>query len=73
MFVSGIIPDDWKLASVVPVHKKDDKGQWKITGLFFDFTCYVEVYEKCIKKELLAVCESYLDPTLGNMVLSIQK
>ena len=25
-FVTGCIPDEWKLASVVPVHKKSDEG-----------------------------------------------
>ena len=25
-FVTGCIPNDWKLAFVVPVHKKGDKG-----------------------------------------------
>ena len=24
-FVTGCIPDDWKLASIVPIHKKDEK------------------------------------------------
>ena len=25
-FVTGSVPNEWKLASVVPVHKKDEKG-----------------------------------------------
>ena len=25
-YITGSIPNDWKLASIVPVHKKDGKG-----------------------------------------------
>ena len=33
-FVTGIIPDDWKLASVVPIHKRMKKAQWKTIDLY---------------------------------------
>ena len=53
-FVTGCIPDEWKLASVVPVHKKGDKGcieNYRLISL----TCLVmKVFERCIQKELYA-------------------
>ena len=30
-FVTGSIPNEWKLASVVPVHKKDEKEKNYLT------------------------------------------
>ena len=60
-FVNGCIPDEWKLASVVPVHKKDDKGcveNYRPISL----TCLImKVFERCIQKELYAACAGLLD------------
>ena len=51
-----------KLASVVPVHKKDDKGcvdNYRPISL----TCLVmKVIERCIHRELYLACASKLDP-----------
>ena len=61
-FVTGCIPDEWKLASVVPVHKKGDKGcvdNYRPISL----TCLVmKVFKRCIHMELYHACESLLDP-----------
>ena len=61
-FVTGCIPDEWKLASVVPVHKKGDKScvdNYRPISL----TCLVmKVFERCIHMELYYACESLLDP-----------
>ena len=61
-FVTGCIPDEWKLASVVPVHKKGDKGcvdNYRPISL----TCLImKVFERCIHLELYHACESLLDP-----------
>ena len=61
-FVTGCIPDEWKLASVVPVHKKGDKGcvdNYRPISL----ACLVmKVFERCIHMELYHACESLLDP-----------
>ena len=61
-FVTGLIPPDWKLASVVPVFKKGDKnsvGNYRPISLT---SLVMKVFERCIKTSLLSVCEEYLDP-----------
>ena len=60
-FVTGCIPDEWRLASVVPVHKKDDKGcveNYRPISL----TCIImKVFERYIQKERYAACAGLLD------------
>ncbi len=60
-FVTGCVPGEWKLASVVPVHKKGDKGcvdNYRPISL----TCLVmKVFERCIRKELFSACEELMD------------
>ena len=60
-FVTGCIPGEWKLASVVPVHKKGGKGcveNYRPMSL----TCLVmKVFERCIQRELYATCADLLD------------
>ena len=60
-FVTGCIPDDWKLASIVPVHKKDDKGSVENYRPISLTSLVMKVFEKCIRKELLSSCEKFLD------------
>lgn len=60
-FVTGCIPNDWKLATVVPVHKKDDKGDVENYRPISLTSLVMKVFEKCIRKELLSQCEQYLD------------
>ena len=52
----GQIPQEWKLANVVPVHKKGDKScveNYRPISL----TCLImKVFERCISDELLSVC-----------------
>ena len=60
-FVSGCIPEDWKLASVVPVHKKGEKGSVENYRPISLTSLIMKVFERCIKKELFNVCESALD------------
>ena len=69
-FVSGIIPDDWKLASVVPVHKKDSKGSVENYRPISLTSLVVKVFERCIRKELFTVCEQSLDPRQHGFVNS---
>ena len=61
-FVTGCIPSEWKLASVVPVHKKGEKGfvdDYRPISL----TCLVmKVFQRCIQKELLGKCRNLIDP-----------
>ena len=60
-FVTGCIPGEWKLASVVRIHKKGDKGcveNYRPISL----TCLViKVFERCIQRELYATCADLLD------------
>ena len=63
-FVTGCIPDESKLDpySIVPVHKKGEKGlvkNYRPISLTF---LIIKVFEKCIRKELCRACEPYLDP-----------
>ena len=60
-FVTGCIPDDWKLASIVPVHKKDDKGLVDNYRPISLTSLVMKVFEKCTRKELFAACENLLD------------
>ena len=49
-FVTGSIPNEWELASVVPVHKKDEKGSVENYRLI-SLTCLIiNVCERCIRK-----------------------
>ena len=59
---TGCIPAEWKLALVVPVYKKDEKGcvdNYRPISL----TCLaMKVFERCIHKELLSKCGQFIDP-----------
>ena len=60
-FVTGCLPEEWKLASVVPVHKKGDKGSVE-NYRPISLTCLaMKVFERCIRKELFAACEGLID------------
>ena len=61
-FVTGIIPNEWKLASVVPVHKKDEKGSVENYRPISLTSLIMKVFERCIRKELLNYCEHLIDP-----------
>ena len=50
-FVTGCIPPDWKLASVVPVFKKGDKN-----------SLVMKVFERCVRTSLFTACSDLLDP-----------
>ena len=61
-FVTGSIPNDWKLASIVPVHKKDEKGSVENCRPISLTSFIMKVFEKCIRKEVLNSCEQLIDP-----------
>ena len=56
-YKTGLIPDEWKLAHVVPVHKKGCKASvdnYRPISL----TCLVmKVFEKLIRDEIMSICE----------------
>ena len=59
---SGFIPQEWKLANVVPIFKKGDKTcveNYRPISL----TCLVmKVFERIIKEKVLSLTSNYLDP-----------
>ncbi|MCP4460429.1 MAG: reverse transcriptase family protein, partial [Cytophagales bacterium] len=61
-FVTGCIPPDWKLASVVPVFKKDDKNSVENYRPISLTSLVMKVFERCVKTALFSVCEEVLDP-----------
>jgi len=62
-FNLGQIPKEWKLANVVPVHKKGDKSlveNYRPISL----TCLImKVFERCIRDALLSVCQDSIHPS----------
>ena len=61
-YVSGIIPEEWKLALVVPVHKKGEKDNVENYRPISLTSLVMKVFERCIQRELFAVCAPLLDP-----------
>ena len=61
-FLTGLIPPDWKLASVVPVFKMGDKNSVENYRPISFTSLVMKVFERCIKTSLLSVCEEYLGP-----------
>ena len=61
-FVTGCIPEDWKLASIVSVHKKGEKGSVENYRPISLTSLVMKVFEKCIKEEVISACEELLDP-----------
>ena len=60
-YYSGFIPADWKLALVVPVHKKGSKSDVK-NYRPISLTCIImKVMERIIRDELLARCGHLID------------
>ena len=56
------IPDEWKAASVVPVHKKGSKPDVQ-NYRPISFTCIImKVMEKIVRDELMAPCGHLIDP-----------
>ena len=60
-FVTESIPNEWKLASVVLVHKKKEKGSVENYRPISLTSLIMNVFERCIRKELLKPCEQLID------------
>ena len=59
---TGQIPNDWKLANVVPVHKKGSKADVE-NYRPISLTCLVmKIFEKIIRDEIMKKCEQLLNP-----------
>ena len=56
-FNTGHIPSEWKLANIVPVHKKGDKSAIE-NYRPISLTCLImKIFEKCIRNELMNLCQ----------------
>ena len=60
-FSTGCIPPDWKLALVVPVHKKGDKSSVENYRPISLTSLVMKVFERCIKTALDDACADLLD------------
>ena len=58
----GYIPSEWKLSNVVPVHKKDDKGNVENYRPISLISLVMKVLERIMYEELLARTETKIDP-----------
>ena len=59
---SGIIADDWKLASIVPVFKKGDRREVANYRPISLLSLVSKTLERLVKPRLLDVCSPQLDP-----------
>ena len=60
-FRTGLIPEEWKLANVVPVHKKDDKTDVE-NYRPISLTCLVmKVFENCIRTKVMEKCKDLIN------------
>ena len=59
-YSSGAIPSDWKLANVVPVHKKGEKSNVENYRPISLTSLVMKVMEKIIRDELFVRCEHRL-------------
>ena len=62
-FKTGSLPLEWKLAHIVPVHKKGDKSNienYRPSSL----TCIIsKIFEKSVRDALLGSCQDYIHDT----------
>ena len=56
-FSMGQLPDDWKIANVVPIHKKGDKSDVNNYRPISLTSLVVKVMEICISDELYDKCK----------------
>ena len=57
---SGMIPKEWKLANVVPVHKKGSKTSVENYRPISLTSLVMKIFEKIVRDELMLRCEAML-------------
>ena len=61
-YFSGAIPDDWKLANVVPIHKKGSKNNIENYRPISLTSIVMKQFEKIVRQKLMEKCESLINP-----------
>ena len=62
-FSQGQIPSEWKLANIVPIHKKGDKTKVENYRPISLTSLIMKIFEKCIRDELLNLCKHLIHPS----------
>ena len=60
-FASGQLPQDWKVANVVPVHKKGDKSNIENYRPISLTSLVMKVMEKIVRDELYSKCKDLIN------------
>ena len=60
-FASGQLPQDWKLANVVPVHKKGDKADIENYRPISLTSLVMKIMEKIVSDELYSKCKDLIN------------
>ena len=60
---SGRIPEDWKAANVVPIHKKGPKDSVENYRPVSLTSLIMKVFEKCIRDTLIDLCREQISPS----------
>ncbi len=61
-YSSGTLPSDWKLANIVPVHKKGSKSDVENYRPISLTSLVVKVMERIVRDQLMQKCNNLLDP-----------
>ena len=62
-FSQGQIPSEWKLANIVPIHKKGNKTKVENYRPISLTSLIMKIFEKCIRDELLNLCKHLIHPS----------
>ena len=62
VYNTGYIPSEWKLANVVPIHKKDDRNKVVNYRPISLTSLVMKVFERILYDELLARTQEKIDP-----------
>ena len=56
-YISGVLPDDWKTANVVPIHKKGHKEDIENYRPVSLTSLVMKIFEKCIRVRIYNLCQ----------------